>query len=665
MYSRITRPALYGGGIFCTGYKTTQPSITGTLFLNNSADGEGRYGGGAIYVDSSNMSLSKCVFSANASAHGNGGAIYVGNWSPVLTNCVFSANSAEYNGALYNQNCGTHVINCTFCGNTATSTAGASGEYNSTVQFMNCIFWNDSAPAAKELYVNGGSTTVSYCDIQGGVPAGITDGGSNIAVDPKFVNSALPAGANGQWYTSDDGLALSNVSMCIGRGTSAGAPADDILSTPRSNPPTCIGAYENLSTPVTVTGHIFVNASATGANNGTSWTDAFTDLAAALTVAVPANDIWVAAGTYKPGTTRADCFQLKTSVAVYGCFAGGEGSLTDRTNWAAHPTILSGDIGVPGVAADNCYHVVKGAENTTLNGFTIRDGNANGSDGNDQYGAGLYCANVTMTIADCVFTNNSAESGGGGVFTWSLSGTFTNCRFANNSSGGNGGGLCNEGNSNPTLTDCVFVYNSAPQGVGGAVCNMAPGYGACATLTNCVLAGNSASEAAVFFGVADSSSNSSFVNCTIAYNVASGSYAVQCTQGAYPTITFMNCIIWSNTSSNNSMIWNDTWEGGWINIEYTDVQGGVPGGISNGGNNVDLDPQFVSATNWVGPDGLWATADDGLIPTLPASLLVGTSTGAPATDIIGTARLTPPEMGAYEPNFWRATPTSPQTRTRP
>ena len=51
---------------------------------------------------------------------------------------------------------------------------------------------------------------------------------------------------------------------------------------------------------------IYVDSSATGANNGTSWTDAFTSMQAAIGVAVSgtSNQIYVAKGTYRPSQNK-------------------------------------------------------------------------------------------------------------------------------------------------------------------------------------------------------------------------------------------------------------------------------------------------------------------------------------------------------------------------
>lgn len=95
---------------------------------------------------------------------------------------------------------------------------------------------------------------------------------------------------------------------------------------------------------------IYVDAGATGANNGSSWVDAYKYLQDALAAAVSGDQIWVAEGTYMPdqgsGLTPGDRtakFLLKNGVSIYGGFAGGETS-RDQRDAVTNVTILSGDL---------------------------------------------------------------------------------------------------------------------------------------------------------------------------------------------------------------------------------------------------------------------------------------------------------------------------------
>jgi len=158
---------------------------------------------------------------------------------------------------------------------------------------------------------------------------------------------------------------------------------------------------------------IFVNAGAAGANSGTSWTDAYTDLQSALARAVSGDEIWVAAGTYKPtaGADRGATFQLKNGVGIYGGFAGTETTRTARSA-ASNITTLSGDIGAAG-SSDNSYHVVVGSgtgASAVLDGFVITGGNANNpQSGVESVGGGVYSNAGNPTLANCTITGNSAK----------------------------------------------------------------------------------------------------------------------------------------------------------------------------------------------------------------------------------------------------------------
>ena len=108
------------------------------------------------------------------------------------------------------------------------------------------------------------------------------------------------------------------------------------------------------ATATTFAAVIYVNAAATGSNNGSSWANAYTSLQTALGAANASDELWVAAGTYKPTATtdRTISFAMKNAVGIYGGFVGTE-TLRSQRNPALHVTTLSGDIGTGGSSNDN------------------------------------------------------------------------------------------------------------------------------------------------------------------------------------------------------------------------------------------------------------------------------------------------------------------------
>jgi hypothetical protein len=172
---------------------------------------------------------------------------------------------------------------------------------------------------------------------------------------------------------------------------------------------------------------IYVNAAATGLNDGTNWTDAFTDLQAALAAAQSGDEIWVVAGMYRPvgaGGARTIAFQLGSGGAIYGGFLGGETLLSERDP-AVNLTTLSGDLNSddgPSFAnnGENSFHVVAvgaGVINPILDGLTITAGNAN-SGGDDANGGGLLVGFLaSVTLRSCRFIASSANGRGGAAYT--------------------------------------------------------------------------------------------------------------------------------------------------------------------------------------------------------------------------------------------------------
>jgi len=262
---------------------------------------------------------------------------------------------------------------------------------------------------------------------------------------------------------------------------------------------TSIVAYDNFNiTAVFAEGEpqvIYVDSLAEGSNDGTSWSNGYTELTTALADAGPGDEIWVAQGVYTPGSNRTDAFTLKNNVAVYGGFNGTETEREDR-KWNANATILSGDIGIKDDVADNCYHVLFHPDGTDLDGtaildgFVITGGNADGS-GTDYLGGAMYNFSCSPTVVHCRFEYNSAGAGGAIYNDEYSAPIFSNTVFSNNEatdSGFGGGAVYNDNGSYLQMINCTLSQNRAE--TGGALYNN----NAAIFITNSVLWGNSATN---------------------------------------------------------------------------------------------------------------------------------------------------------------------------
>jgi len=112
---------------------------------------------------------------------------------------------------------------------------------------------------------------------------------------------------------------------------------------------------------------ILVDCNAKGMNDGTSWEDAFISLQAACEAASffpdeMEKEIWIAKGTYRPGTTTNDYFQVTPNTSYIGGFAGNETS-KEQADPELNKTIISGDVEV--IAATK--HYIRRAAFTTGN----------------------------------------------------------------------------------------------------------------------------------------------------------------------------------------------------------------------------------------------------------------------------------------------------------
>jgi len=162
--------------------------------------------GGAMHNKQSNVVVANCMFNDNL-ADNAGGGIFNQNSDPTFVNCTFIGNWAGiYGGGVYNCSASNATLaNCTFTGNSADSYGGGiSNDYSSST-ITNCILWGNTAPNGSQLSVQSSSSlSVSYCCLQGSLPAIYNSGSSiitwglgNIADNPllKSDNYHLQAGS--------------------------------------------------------------------------------------------------------------------------------------------------------------------------------------------------------------------------------------------------------------------------------------------------------------------------------------------------------------------------------------------------------------------------------------------------------------------------------------
>ncbi|MCH8823569.1 MAG: hypothetical protein IH984_08690 [Planctomycetes bacterium] len=254
--------------------------------------------------------------------------------------------------------------------------------------------------------------------------------------------------------------------------------------------------FSNVCTNV-----FLVDESAPPSGDGLNWASAFNNLQEALQVATACGtsgaQIWVAEGIYTPTQPNGDrtiSFNLADGVAVYGGFPLG-GSAFDERDPATYITILSGDLNADddsfGDNSENSWHVLRAtnivdAQNTILDGFVISAGNANGVVNLlDDDAGGMLIQSSSLTVANCIFTNNVAESGGAiGQFAASNT-NFINCLFISNHASDHSGAI-NCTISVLSLVNCCVSANDAPQADGVLI----RGEASIANIVNSILWGN-------------------------------------------------------------------------------------------------------------------------------------------------------------------------------
>ncbi len=673
----------YGGGMY---NHYASPKVEYCIFTGNNATA-----GAGVYNELSSAQFSNCRFWNNLASYIGGGVYNTYSYN-VYTNCVFIGNNSLNNtgangGGAVNINSQITYNNCSLSGNRSTSVGGGMytfSNYSSNfTKLNNCILWgNDSntysSSIEKQYYgnISGNNNIFNNCIIQDvncpscSIPCNDCPNGGNI--DPLF--QTQPATNLGS--TGDLRLKYASPAINTGTNTISGSniPTTDYLSNPRTGNPD-IGAYEVVIAGVP---NVYVDSSRAVSGAGHTWADALKTLSEATDGAWAFPNIqkvFVAKGTYAPqslpynmgtnqkGTAivstdnRDKTFHIRQGLEVYGGYPSGGGT----QNIALNRSVLDGK-GVGGVLTDSAYHVVVidssanwnvANDTTKLVGFTVRNGNANGTGvihlqgdiytGNQferYYGAGITIVKGLNLLKDNIIQNNTASSLGGGVSLFFGKHSFINNLIKNNKGVGGGGVYARYMKANfknnifyqNTIANDLGSYEQAEtQSGGGMLC-----FNSKSLIVNNLFAENSASKVGGGLSLVtcfDTVFNNTFYKNKIeiqdsqAGSAGGGLFTLGGGFFFDPNyVSLKNNIFWKNMTVNDTtLIYSDafltaangTVENNIFQLDSLDInnQPNYPT-YANApiftNNKYKKNPRFLNGNNLLGADNQLRTNDDGL-----------------------------------------------------
>lgn len=507
-----------GGGIFVTGNNDNGNNNGGRyilrrcFFIGNYA-GEG----GALYVANTVKNvggkclIDRCGFFNNAAGTRGtvanaGGAVYLAGAGTIVNSAIF--NNENGGVRITDGNDDAAVVNSTVTRNTGSGIDGAGVTVNNTVIWGNSLLStsDDVRPA-----FNHCSYPEANADGQPDAEGNIyLDSRNNEAQGPHFDAPSVKTGFDTDYMPSTTFYPLWTWVPLEGSNLIDKGDNDKYLSSYGNvdldgyrrvrNNTIDIGAFEYQ--PVSSSRIRYVKEQATGTGDGTSWDNASANLQAMIDELAESGDgqpgeVWVAAGEYEPltqlipGTSHTASFRMRNGVSVYGGFAGGENSKTERDKvpdgmpWQfVNKTILSAAY----YSADNLEfsnnkwtttsdsrHVVWFAPMdgeadftlpTYLDGVTVRGGYAQGGTGLDDFktdqGAGVYMDGENTYLTNCTVKECYATGNGGGVYL--RGGRVQTSLIYNNNADQGGGAVYVDGQG--LVHRSMLANNSARNGAG-------------------------------------------------------------------------------------------------------------------------------------------------------------------------------------------------------
>ena len=367
--------------------------------------------------------------------------------------------------------------------------------------------------------------------------------------------------------------------------------------------------------------------------SGTSWETAYKYLDEALLCAhnyieqgiwENGGEIWVAAGLYNPAYVENELFtetyQMFDGVDLYGGFKGNENSIEQRdsSDPASETTLRSFYVDVD--------YVITGADNVTIDGFTIQGG----------YKGGVHCGHngASFTISNCIIEGSNEYAYAAGIYCRGSSPLIQDCKIQFNLNGIYAESFDSTPPipASPVIQDCeiqwneqsgIYSYESSPVIKGSKIrYNEDHGVYCYKTVTpeiiNNWICDNGTDGSGYGIYLHRCSDVTTIRNNTIAYN---DDYGIRLYLGsAQPVIS--NCIIVSNGSNPEYNLYGATFD-----VSYSCIEDGESDySVSN--NNSTYDPQS--------DDPLFENASSGdyhLMSSSPYVRNTGNNTGIPSDEI--------------------------------
>lgn len=615
--------AAYRGGGMCNrkanSGQVSSPLITNCVFQSNSVTFQG--GGMANLLSNTNPTLINVIFRENRAGLDGGGLFNYSLSNPILVNTVFQSNTAPNGGAVANSvGSQPQLTNCTFRGNRASTAGGAmvnTGFSASQVRAINCVFFDNGGSNTFANVTAGSSISLTYSLFE---PTALTLG-VDVSDPGNLTTNVSP-------FASTTSAALGTGSTALNTGDPASAtgsspysvtslPATDLVGNPRIQSGRVDMGAQEFTNLLPCNAILYVSESGSGLQDGSSWANAMpgTQLQLAINTAASCGggQVLVAQGLYKPTSTtdRTTSFSILSGVTVRGGYAA-DGTPGTRTAFPSSST-LTGVL----TGGNRSYHVVQFKEvsvGTTLDGFVITGGNADGPSYPDELGGGILSlaenAASSPTLTNLVITANRASNGGGihaGGEFHSL--TATNSLIQNNTATYGGGIELNRGSSH--LSSLSLIANTAEFGGG-----IAMGNSHTLTATNGLFQRNTAIGSGFGGGLFVSNGISNLNSVTFTANSSQKGGGIYITE-ASSSLTMTNSLLQNNTATVGGGL--QAFRGGSSRLTSLSV---IANHANTGGGIYVVESHTLTATNSLFQNNTATVTGGGIWIGLAQSLLV-------------------------------------------